>query len=293
MPFFTEKIMIRLFLPPEELTSQEILIHGENAHYISSVLRVKPGEPITIFDGHGNRYLCKINKIHKKEVIAEKVKTEMYSAESPILIVLAQGIPKGDKMDFIVQKSTEIGVKKIIPLITERSQVQHTAKTERWRKIALSASQQSGREKIPDIEEAITFENFLKKNEFYHPPLHPLPSSEGTSDAASHLCSRDSLIPSLLVAMARRGECNGEGQIAIIFSEEQKEQNLKKILNSFKDTKNITLLIGPEGGFSDTETKMAIEKGFITASLGPRILRTETAALSAISIVQYELGDMG
>ena len=93
--------------------------------------------------------------------------------------------------------------------------------------------------------------------------------------------------------MARRGEGKGEGQIGIIFSEEQKEQNLKKILNSFKDTKNITLLIGPEGGFTDTETKMANEKGFIAASLGPRILRTETAALSAISIIQYELGDMG
>jgi len=168
--------MIRLFLPPEKLSSEQIIINAEDARYLSSVLRVKPGDLITIFDGQGNRYICKINKIHKKEVIVEKIKKEAYSAESPLSIVLAQGIPKGDKMDFIVQKSTEIGVKKIIPLITERSQVQHTAKTERWRKIALSASQQSGREKIPDIEEAITFENFLKKNEFYHPPLHPLPS---------------------------------------------------------------------------------------------------------------------
>ena len=285
--------MIRLFLSPEELTSQEIVIHGENAHYISSVLRVQTGDMLTIFDGQGNRYICMINKIHKKEVIVEKIKKEAYSAESPILIALAQGIPKGDKMDFIVQKSTEIGVKKIIPLITERSQVQHTAKTERWRKIALSASQQSGREKIPDIEEPITFENFLKKNEFYHPPLHPLPSRDGTSEAASHLCGRDSLIPSPLVAMARRGEGKGEGQIGIIFSEEEKNQTLKKVLKDFKEITAIILLIGPEGGFSDTETKMAVEKGFTATSLGPRILRTETAALSAISIVQYELGDMG
>src|SRR4030067_2035061 len=152
--------MIRLFLSPEELASQEIIIHGENAHYLSSVLRVTTGENITIFDGHGNRYLYKINKMHKKEVIAEKIKTEIYSAESPILIVLAQGIPKGDKMDFIVQKSTEIGVKKIIPLITELSQIQHTAKTERWRKIARPASQQSGREKTPEIEEPESFKEF-------------------------------------------------------------------------------------------------------------------------------------
>jgi len=254
--------MIRLFLSPEELTSQEILIHGENAHYISSVLRVQTGDMLTIFDGQGNRYLCKINKIHKKEVIAEKVKTEMYSAESPILIVLAQGIPKGDKMDFIVQKSTEMGVKKIIPLITERSQVQHTAKTERWRKIALSASQQSGREKIPDIEEAVNFK------EFFNPPIPPLSKGD-------------------------EGGFLDKNHCGIIFSEEEKNQTLKKVLKDFKEITAIALLIGPEGGFSDTETKMAIEKGFIAASLGPRILRTETAALSAISIIQYELGDMG
>ena len=280
--------MIRLFLSPEELASQEIIIHGENAHYLSSVLRVKPEDAITIFDGTGYRYICSVVHCRKKEVVIEKIKKEPYSAESPVSITLAQGIPKGDKMDFIVQKSTEIGVKKIIPLITERSQVKHTFRSERWRKIALSASQQSGREKIPDIDEPITFENFLKKNEFYHPPLHPLPSREETSDAASHLCGQDSLIPSPLA-----GEGKGEGQIGIIFSEEQKEQNLKKILNSFKEITTIILLIGPEGGFSNTETKMAVEKGFMTASLGPRILRTETAALSAISIIQYELGDMG
>ncbi len=280
--------MIRLFLSPEELTFQEIIIHGENAHYLSSVLRVKTGDSITIFDGQGNRYLGRIKNIHKKEIIVDRIKIETYSAEPPISIVLAQGIPKGDKMDFIVQKSTELGIRKIIPLITERSQIRHTGKLERWRKIALSASQQSGREKIPEIEEPVTFEDFLKKNEFYDPPLHPLPSREGTSVPTSHLCSRDSLIPSPLA-----GEGKGEGQTGIIFSEAGKNQTLKKILKDFKERPTITLLIGPEGGFSDTEIKMAIEKGFVAASLGPRILRTETAALSAIGVIQYELGDMG
>jgi len=254
--------MIRLFIPPEELASQEIIIHGENAHYLSSVLRVTTGENITIFDGHGNRYLCKINKIHKKEVIAEKIKKDICSAESPLSIVLAQGIPKGDKMDFIVQKSTEIGVKKIIPLITERSQVQHTAKTERWRKIALSASQQSGREKIPDIEEPIGFKDF------FNPPIPPLSKGD-------------------------EGGFLDKNHCGIIFSEEEKNQNLKKVLKNFEGSATITLLIGPEGGFTDTETKIAVEKGFMTASLGPRILRTETASITAISIIQYELGDMG
>ncbi len=252
--------MIRLLLPPEELALHEIVIRGDNAHYLSSVLRVHPGDKVTIFDGRGNRYLCGIRRINKKEVIAEKIKVETFSAESPISIILAQGIPKGDKMDFIVQKSTELGVKKIIPLITERSQIRQTTRSTRWKKIAVSASQQSGREKIPEIEDAVAFKEFLTNP---YLPLHP-PLSKG-------------------------GQAGGKG---IIFSEEEKNKNIEEALKNTEGSTTITLLIGPEGGFSDTETKMAIEKSFIAVSLGPRILRTETAALSAIAIIQHRLGDM-
>jgi 16S rRNA (uracil1498-N3)-methyltransferase len=240
--------MIRLFLPPDKLTSKEIIIDGENARYLSSVLRVKPGELLTILDGLGNRYMCRISSIHRKEVRAEKIAQEAYSTESPVEIILAQGLPKGDKMDLIIQKTTELGVKKIIPLITERSQVRHTDKIERWRKIALSASQQSGRERIPDITHTMGFKEFLERPKTGH---------------------------------------------GIILSEEDGEQNLKKILINLQDSKEITLIVGPEGGFSKDEVKTAVQKGFLSASLGPRILRTETAPIAAISIIQYELGDMG
>ncbi len=240
--------MTRIFLPPEQLASKQITITGEQSRYLSLVLRAKPGEQLTIFDGTGRRYICRMNSVHKKEVIAEKIREETYSAESPVSIILAQGIPKGDKMDLIVQKSTELGVKKIIPIITEHSQVRATGKTERWRKIALAASQQSGREKVPDMAEPVDFKEFI----------------EGRT--ADH---------------------------KIIFSAEEKKQNLSKTLNSFQSVKEITLLIGPEGGFSKDETRAAIQKGFASVSLGPRILRTETAPITAISIVQYELGDLG
>jgi len=240
--------MIRLFLPPEKLTSKKIIITGQQARYLSLVLRVKPGDPLTILDGSGYKYSCNILKCHKKEVLVERIKKEPYSAESPISITLAQGIAKGDKMDLIIQKSTELGVMKIIPLITERSQVRHTEKVERWRKIAVSASQQSGRKKTPEVTEPVNFKEFF----------------------------------------ARQGTGYG-----IIFSEEEKEQNLKKTLDDFQGITDITLLIGPEGGFSNDEKNTAIQKGFISASLGPRILRTETAPITAISIIQYELGDMG
>jgi 16S rRNA (uracil1498-N3)-methyltransferase len=251
--------MIRIFLPPQKLASDQITIDGENARYLSIVLRVKPGEIITIFDGFGHRYICRILQIHKKEVVVEMIKKEPYSAESPVAISLAQGLPKSDKMDLIVQKSTELGVSKIFPIITERSQIKHTEKVERWRKIALSASQQCGREKITEIKEPVSIQEFLRNT-----PLTPLDRGEQFNTFLN-----------------------------IIFSEEQKEINLKKVLNDFKASKNIVLLIGPEGGFSGKEVSAAVEKGFIEASLGPRILRTETAPIAAISIIQYELGDMG
>ena len=226
---------------------------------MSRILGVKPGYSITIFDGHGFKYSCKIIKCHKKEVIAERRKKEPYSIESPLSITLAQGIAKGDRMDLIVQKSTELGVRKIIPLITERAQVRHTHKVERWRKISLSASQQSGRDKIPDIEEPVDFYDFLSR-QFPH---------------------------------LEKGDKGGFFNSGIIFSEEKKDRNLKGVLSAFHNAQQLTLIIGPEGGFSKEEVAAAVESGFIETSLGPRILRTETAPIAAISIIQYELGDVG
>jgi 16S rRNA (uracil1498-N3)-methyltransferase len=251
--------MIRLFLPPEKLTTEKAAITGDQARHLALVLRAQPGDTVTILDGSGHKYNCTILSVHKKEVTVEVTSKGPYSVESPVLITLAQGIPKGDKMDLIIQKSTELGVRKIIPLITERSQVRHTDKVERWQKIALSTSQQSGRDKIPDIDGPEDFKEFL---EHFHPPLE-------------------------------KGDNVGFTNKGIIFSEELKDRNLKKVLRGFKDIKNFTLLIGPEGGFSREEVASAVEKGFIEASLGPRILRTETAPIAAISIIQYELGDIG
>lgn len=262
--------MIRIFLPPEELTAEQIVITGDQARHLSLVLRVNPGDAVTIFDGTGYRYECRILQCHKKEVSAKLLKKTPCSAESPVSITLAQGIPKGDRMDLIIQKSTELGVRKIIPLITERSQVRHTDKVERWKKIAFSASQQSGRDKMPEIHEPLMFNDYINKI----PPL--LRVNTGRS-----------------YPLLEKGGEGGFINKGIIFSEEHKDRNMKKVLSGFKDIKNIISLIGPEGGFSREEVKAAVEKGFIEASLGPRILRTETAPLAALSIIQYELGDMG
>lgn len=241
--------MTRIFLRPEDISANIVTVTGDQARHLALVLRVKPSDMISVLNGSGYEYECRIVSVHKKEVKAEVIGKVPYSAESPISITLAQGISKGERMDIAIQKSTELGATRIIPIITERSQVKHTQKVERWRKIALSAAEQSGRDKIPEIGEPTQLMTFL-----------------------------ESITP---------------GSPGIIFFEENRERNLREILSGFKEIKKVTILIGPEGGFTKEEVSAATEKGFVEASLGPRILRTETAPITALSIIQYELGDMG
>ena len=256
--------MTRIFLAPEHLTSDEIVISGENARHLALVLRIEAGEPLEVLDGEGHKYTCTVKKSHKKEVIAEIINKEPYSVESPVAVTLCQGIARGEKMDLIIKKSTELGVNKIIPVITDRSQVKNTNKLERWRKIATSAAEQSGRERVPEILEPVTLDVLLNIN-------NP---------------------PSSLSAGQTGPYANG-GILKLILSESYKEQNMKEILKAEKDIKQILLLIGPEGGFSKEEITGAVENGFMEVSLGPRILRTETAPIAVISIIQYERGDVG
>ena len=241
--------MTRIFLSPEDISSDIVTITGDQARHLMLVLRAKPSDMVSVLDGRGYEYECRIVSVHKKEIKAEVTSRAPYSAESPVSITVAQGISKGERMDIAIQKSTELGATRIVPVITERTQVKQTHKIERWRKIALSAAQQSGRDKIPEIDEPTRLEEFM-----------------------------GSIAP---------------GSSGIIFFEENRERNLKEVLSGFKAIKEITILIGPEGGFTKEEVAAATEKGFIEASLGPRILRTETAPITALSIIQYELGDMG
>jgi 16S rRNA (uracil1498-N3)-methyltransferase len=251
--------MIRLFIPPESISSNSITIVNDQSRYLSLVLRVQPGNNITVLDGQGYKYDCKLETVHKKEVVAKILNKTPYSVESPVSIVLAQGLPKADKMNLIIQKSTELGVRCIAPLITEHSQVRYTEKVGRWRKIALSASQQSGRDRIPDIYDPIDFDKFIAKK----------------------------------FSLLEKGLDRKLPLKCLIFSEGENGRNLKKVLSEIKnESHQIILLIGPEGGFSKKEVTVAVDNGFVEVSLGPRILRTETAPLAALSIIQYELGDI-
>lgn len=241
--------MPRIFLPYSELQNKIVAISGEKARYISSVLRCVSGDIINITDDKGSSYSAIIISSTKKEIRAEITGKQVIDTESPVDITLLQGLLKGEKMDFVIQKSVELGVNRIIPVITERSQIRETKKLLRWKKVAEEASRQSGRSIVPEIVQTLKFENIFTGS-------------------------------------------NYASETGIIFWE-QCADSLSEILNGLGTADKISLFTGSEGGFSEKEVNLASENGFIVASLGKRILRAETAAIAAVSIIQYRLGDIG
>jgi 16S rRNA (uracil1498-N3)-methyltransferase len=257
----------RIFLPIISIHNNQISITGEKARYLLSVLRCKKGDELIVFDGMGNCMKTSILKSDRREVIAEVIEKFTCHTESPVKIILVQGLLKGQKMDMVIQKATELGVKEIIPVITERSQPKKTRKVERWRKIAEEASRQSGRTFIPSIHETVEFNQFFGK--------------EGKLKV-----SRETV---------KQGH---EEKIGLICWEEgglSLKDAVHKISSSpilLVSDSPIHLLIGPEGGFTKEEVDIAEGKGLIVTSLGKRILRAETAAISAMTLVQFLLGDL-
>jgi 16S rRNA (uracil1498-N3)-methyltransferase len=259
--------MSRIYLPITHIKENRISVTGEKARYLATVVRCKNGDELVVFDGKGNCLRTKILKADRREVVVEIMEKFSCDTESPLNIILVQGLLKGQKMDIVIQKTTELGVKEIMPVITVRSQPRETRKVARWRKIAEEASRQSGRSIIPLVHEPIEFNQFF----------------------------------------GEMGQLKGKGKtetlesveiIGLIFWEEE-GRSLKELAHKisspiyqFTDSP-IHLLIGPEGGFTREEVTLAEGKGFFITSLGKRILRSETAAISAITLLQFLLGDLG
>ena len=269
--------MPRVFLPAINFKDNRISIIDEKARYLISVLRCRKGDDLIIFDGKGSCFRTMIVKADRREVIADVIEKFSCDTESHINITLVQGLLKGEKMDMVIQKTTELGVKEIIPVVTERSQLRETRKVTRWRKIAEEASRQSGRSVIPIIREPVEFNNIFATHasrETLHGFIFYEEDGVKMSEAVeilkqrfhytlpSPLPSREGKLPSPLV-----GE--GKGEVGLF------------------------VVIGPEGGFTKEEIAFATGKGLLVTSLGKRILRAETAAISAMTLVQYLLGDIG
>lgn len=245
--------MPRVFFPVEE-NPRTISITGEKAHYLATVLRCREGEELEVLDGKGRSYRTRITSVTRKELTAEVLGTTSRSAESPLSLILVQGLLKSERMDLVIQKATELGITAIIPSVTERSQVRITKKNARWRKIAEDASRQSGRTAIPVIHEPVVFSDIF---------------SPDSRHASSVQRSR-----------------------GLLFWEEEGVR-LAKAMEDMKGCRSLILAVGPEGGFAGSEVELARQHGFLVATLGNRILRAETAAIAVTALSQYYFGDIG
>jgi len=240
----------RLYYPGPLTVGDRCLLVEANLHYIRSVMRMKPGGRILLFDGLGQEYSAVIVNISGEQALVEIV-DKHYAPPRPVRITLIQALPKAQKMDFIVQKATELGVDEIRPFSSERSVPHLTAekahqKTERWRKIAQEAAKQCRRSDVPEVAEIHGFTEMLKAVE---------------PDAAK-----------------------------MIFWEEESRMGLKKALQRFPEARVFSILVGPEGGLTSGEVEAATASGFVSVSLGRQILKLETAAIAILAILQYEAG---
>ena len=236
----------RVFTPQALILNSTLELAEAQSHYLSKVLRMQSGRELILFNGEGGEYSAEIFAVHKKqlEVLVKDFLPE--NRQSPLNLELAIGVSRGERMDWVLQKATELGVTKITPLITERTEVKLSGeradkKMEHWQQIIISACEQCQRNILPELSEPQNFSDWID-----------------TCDAE------------LKFVLHHR---NNQG-----FSKD-------------KSAKNISLLIGPEGGLDNDEIAQAVAKNFSPLTLGPRVLRTETAPVAAISLVQYLWGD--
>ena len=243
--------MHRFFADASMINGDTVIITGDDVNHISRVLRLKCGDEIEVCDKNKTDYKCSIAEISKTEVLANIIEKQDNNNESPIDITLYQGVPKGEKMDDIVRKCVELGVKKIVPVVMKRTVVKVKSpypKTQRWERIILEAAKQCKRGIIPEISEPISFNDMLTA-------------------------------------------VSGDDNLNILPYENEDKTTLKEVLKNNSQLKKINIIIGPEGGFDDEEIEKSQENEIFTVTLGPRIMRCETAPIAAVSAVMYELGD--
>lgn len=243
----------RFFAPPARFSASSVVLDADEAHHLARVLRLAPGARVWVFDGAGREYECEIRALGKHEVTLAILAEVAAPVESPLRIELAQGLTKGDKFDWIVQKATELGVARIVPLITAHSDVRRIderaeKRVARWTRISLEAVKQCGRCQLVEIAEPVEWPQY---------------AAQAAGD--------------LKLMLSERGG-RRLGQVAA-------EAGAK--------AGSISLAVGPEGGWSEREVEAGIERGFIPLHLGARILRSETAGITAVALAQHRFGDLG
>ncbi|HXV98282.1 MAG TPA: RsmE family RNA methyltransferase [Anaerolineae bacterium] len=244
----------RFFIPPNWLNPPAVMLHGETARQIQTVLRLRPGDEIIILDNSGLERRVRLTELRKNEVWGEVVSQQPAQGEPSLQLTLYQGTLKAQKFEWVLQKGTELGLSCFVPTICQRSVVGNVGdlahKQVRWERIIQEAAEQSRRGRLPRLEQAVP----------------------------------------LAAALQLAGQATQPAPLRVMPWEEAAGPSLKTILAEVKP-QALAVFIGPEGGFTATEATMAREAGAHLIKLGPRILRAETAGLAACAAILYELGE--
>jgi 16S rRNA (uracil1498-N3)-methyltransferase len=241
----------RFYAAPAQIGNPRVTLDAEESHHLTRVLRLGEGSRVFVFDGAGSEWECEVARVAKREVELRVLHQLDGAVESPLRLTLAQALIKGDKFDWVVQKATELGVTRIVPLVTEHSDIRRAEeraeqRMQRWWRISLEALKQCGRRRLVEISEPTPFEDFCES------------AAKGAS---------------------------------LIFSE-RGGRTLREISAEAPNVKQLSLCVASEGGWSERELQKAETSNFIAAHLGSRILRTETAAIVAVTLAQHLFGDL-
>lgn len=244
--------MYQFFVEPEQINDKSVIIEGRDVNHIKNVLRMKPGEEISVSNGlDGKEYRCEIVSLSDEQVSCKLRFIKEDGLELPAKVFLFQGLPKSDKMELIIQKAVELGVYEIIPVAAKRSVVKLDEKKEkgklsRWQTISEAAAKQSKRRIIPRIHSVMNFEQAVAYAKDMDVKLIPYEMAEGMGKT-------------------------------------------RELIESVKEGQTVAVFIGPEGGFEEEEIEKAQRTGIIPVTLGKRILRTETAGFTVLAWLNYQL----
>jgi 16S rRNA (uracil1498-N3)-methyltransferase len=240
--------MRRFYAPAEQFNGSSVKLSTEETRHLRHVLRLSTGDQVQIFNGEGREFVAEIVTVGKRETLLNIVdEISAPAPESNLDLTIAASVYKNDKFDLVIQKAVELGVARIAPIVTFRSETKIDAalnRTERWRKIALEATKQCERARIMSVDEPVTFADFLSS-------------------------------------------LNDESGKLLMFSEKD-----GRSIPDLGDPKKITALVGPKGGWEDSEIELAEGRGFVPVKLGKRIMKAETAVITFAALLQHRFGDL-
>jgi 16S rRNA (uracil1498-N3)-methyltransferase len=246
--------MRRFFVRPEDVGERELRLRDDEASHVVRVLRLGPGAQVVVFDGRGHEYVAMVERRESDAVVCQILHRSAVQHTHTVSITLGQGLTKADNFEWVIQKTTELGVAEIVPLITTRvvrySASRHNAaKVNRWERLAREACKQSRRSTVPQLWSPTPLQAFF----------------------ASYQSS----------------------SLKLMLWEKEDIHSLRTILTASEAVPSVAVVVGPEGGLTAQEVASGEAHGFVAVGLGKRILRTETAGIIAVALLQYRFGDLG